>query len=112
MTQKHHQEKISGPLDLIEAAPLANECPRPKRARIQSRKARENRTQSEVSEVLSFRPVITSLNVPKPASLEHLDSFSSTDTHLSISKRQRPLNSQTSSQQTLNNIQDRKEKKE
>ena len=41
MPQKHHQEEISGPLDTIEAAPLAKDLPRPKRARIQSRKAPE-----------------------------------------------------------------------
>ena len=112
MTQKHHQEEISGPLDLTEAAPLASECPRPKRARIHSPKAHKNWTQSEALEVLSFRPTITSLNVPKPTPLEHLDSSSLTDIHPSISERQRPSNSQNSSQQTLTNTQDRKEKEE
>jgi hypothetical protein len=42
MTQKHHQEEISGPLDTIEAAQLVEDLPKPKRARIQSQKAREN----------------------------------------------------------------------
>ena len=46
MVQKHHQEEISGPSDLIEEAPYASELPRPKRTCILSRKARENRDQS------------------------------------------------------------------
>jgi hypothetical protein len=41
MTQKHHQEEISEPFDTIEAAPLAKDLSSAKRARIQSRKARE-----------------------------------------------------------------------
>jgi hypothetical protein len=38
MTQKHHQEEISGPLDSIEAAKLFEDLPKPKRARIQTEK--------------------------------------------------------------------------
>lgn len=43
MTQKHHQKEISGPLDTVKAVPVASDLPRPKRARIQIRKALENR---------------------------------------------------------------------
>jgi hypothetical protein len=58
MTRKHHQEEISGPLDSIEAAQLLEDLPKPKRARIQSRKARENRAQTQQFEVFSLRPAI------------------------------------------------------
>ena len=80
MTQKHHQEEISGPLDTIEAAPLASDLPRPKRARIQSKKALENRAQNQLFEVLPLR----SPN-PSPST--------------STSKLRQPSNSQNSSQQ-------------
>ena len=46
MTQKHHQEEISGPIDAIEAAPLVKDYPRPKRARIQNQKTQENQAQN------------------------------------------------------------------
>ena len=59
--QKHHQEEISGPLDTIKAAPLAKDLSRPKRARIQSRKARENQAQSQPVKVLSLRPALNSI---------------------------------------------------
>ena len=62
MTQKHHQEEISGANDTIEAAPLVKDCPRLKRARIQSRKAQENQVQSQLFEVLSLR--LTTSTVP------------------------------------------------
>ncbi len=58
MTQKHHQEEISGPIDAIEAAPLIKDCSRPKRARIQSQKAQKNQAQSQLFEVLSFRSAV------------------------------------------------------
>ena len=51
MVQKHHQEEISGPSDLVEEALYASELLRPKRARIISRKARENRDRSLTFEV-------------------------------------------------------------
>ena len=43
MARKQHDEEISGPVDKTEAAPLAKDLSRPKRARILSRKALENR---------------------------------------------------------------------
>ncbi|KAF7508216.1 hypothetical protein GJ744_009513 [Endocarpon pusillum] len=64
MVQKHHQEEISGPLDTIEAAPLAKDLPYPKRARIESRKALENRAQTVELEVPS-RSVTPQLVHPK-----------------------------------------------
>ena len=57
MTQKHHQEEISGPINTIEAAPLVKDCPRLKRTRTQNRKTRENQMQSQLSQVLSLRPI-------------------------------------------------------
>ena len=109
MTQKHHQEEISGPLDTIEAAPLAKDLPRPKRARIQSRKAQENQAQSSLFEVLSFRPATPSVSVPKPTLL---DSSSPSERRVSISKLQRLSNSQNSSQQADTTPQDERERKE
>jgi Transposase IS4 len=95
-TQKHHQEEISGPLDTIKAAPLAKDLPRPKRARIQSRKALENRAQSQSAEVLSLRPANFSIGrntTPLP--------------------QQQPLsNSQNSSQQAEISTADRQKKEE
>ena len=92
MTQKHHQEEISGPVDTIEAAPLAKDLPQPKRARIQSFKVRENRAQSEISQVPSPRPA----NPP-----------------LSLSQRRRQLSSsQKSSQQAVQGITNKQEKEE
>ena len=53
IVQKRHQEQISGPLDTVEAAPLAKDLPPPtKRFKFESQKARENRAQSELSQVL------------------------------------------------------------
>ena len=92
MTQKHHQEEISGPIDAIEAAPLAKDCPRPKRTRIQSRKAQENQVQSQFSKVLSLWPVTCTV----PTSSDEYSSSIENDT--SQSKRRRPLNRQNSSQ--------------
>ena len=57
MTQKHHQEKISGPIDTIKAVSLVKDCPRPKRIRIQSRKTQENQVQNQLFKALSFRPI-------------------------------------------------------
>ena len=91
MTQKHHQEEISGPNDTIEAAPLAKDCPRPKRARIQSRKAQENQAQSQPFEVLSQRPVTCMV----PISSDEYSSSIGND--VSRSKRQRPPIRQNSS---------------
>jgi hypothetical protein len=65
MTQKHHQEEISGPLDTIEAAQLLKDLPRPKRARIQSQKALENQAQNNQFEVLSLRAAIPSTSILK-----------------------------------------------
>ena len=106
MTQKHHQEEISGPLDSIEAAPLAKDLPRPKRARIQSRKAQENQAQNSLFKVLSFRPVTPSVSLPKPTS------SSPNERRVSISKLRRFSNSQNSSQQVDIKLQDRKEGEE
>ena len=95
MTQKHHQEEISGPIDAIEAAPLAKDCPRPKRARIQSRKVQENQAQSQLSEVLSFRPATPA--VPTPSELVSSKYLQSTGNDASQSKRRRLPNRQNSS---------------
>ena len=110
MTQKHHQEEISGPIDAIEAAPLVKDCPRPKRTRIQSRKVQENQTQSQLSEVLSFRP--TTPAVPTPSELVSSEYSQSTRNDVSQSKRRRPPNRQNSSQETGIHIQHREEKEE
>ena len=106
MTQKHHQEEISGPIDAIEAAPLAKDCPRPKRARIQSRKAQENQAQSQFSEVLSLRPATRTV----PTSSDEYSSSIGNDA--SQSKRRRPPNRQNSSQGSGIHTQYRKEKEE
>jgi len=90
MTQKHHQEEISGPLDTTEAASLASDLPRPKRARIRSRKVLENRAQSQQFEILPLRP-----QNPSP----------------SPSRLRKPSNSQNSSQQA-GNIRVNKQEKE
>jgi hypothetical protein len=66
MVQKRHQEEISGPLDLIESAPLAKDLPRPKRIRVLSRKAQENGAQTEPSKVPSSQAA-TRATVPKTA---------------------------------------------
>ena len=110
MPQKHHQEEISGPFDTIEAAPLAKDCPRPKRARIQSRKAQENQEQSQLSQVLSLRPAtptVPTLNEQKPN--EHSVSVGN---NASQSKQRRQLLRQNSSQRTVIDAQHRKEKEE
>jgi hypothetical protein len=85
MPQKHHQEEISGPLDTIEAASLARDLPRPKRARIQSRKARENRAQSQPFEVLSLRPTAA----PKKRAHREASEASSVNGALDITPNQR-----------------------
>lgn len=95
MTQKHHQEEISGPLDTIEAAVSAIDLPRPKRARIQSRKVRENSCQSEISEVPALR---RSYPPPSPSP--------------SLSSRPRPTNSQNSSQSVDRRTAERRQKEE
>ena len=91
MTQKHHQEEISGSLDSIEAAPLTKDLPKPKRTRIQNRKTQENQAQNSLFEVLSFRPVTSSVSLSKPAS------SSPNERRVSISKLRRSSNSQNSS---------------
>ena len=106
MTQKHHQEEISGPNDTIEAAPLAKDCPRPKRTRIQSRKAQENQVQSQSFEILSLQPATHMIPI---LSNEYSSSIGN---DASRSKRQRPPIRQNSSQRTNIHIQYRKEKKE
>jgi Transposase IS4 len=93
MTQKRHQEEISGPLDSVEAAPLARDLSPPKRARIQSRKVRENQAQSQPFEVPSLRPA-------------------SSGNTLSTRKRRQPSNSQNISQQIGARTQKGKEKEE
>jgi hypothetical protein len=97
MTQKHHQEEISGPLDTIEAAKSIVDLSKPKRARIQSRKARENRAQSQQFKVLSLRPTVVptvrSTSVPKPVPSD----LSSTDRNPDTTvKQQQPTSSQNS----------------
>jgi hypothetical protein len=69
MVQKRHQEEISGPLDLIESAPLAKDLPRPKRIRLLSRKAQENSAQNEPSEVSSSRAATRVKTAPSDPSL-------------------------------------------
>ena len=91
MTQKHHQEEISGSINVIEAAPLTKDCPRLKRTRIQNRKAQENQVQSQFFEVLSLRPVTCTI----PTSSNEY--FSSIGNDASQSKRRRPSNRQNSS---------------
>ena len=57
MTQKHHQEKISGSNDIIKVVSLVKDCFRFKRTRIQNRKAQENQVQSQSFKVLFLRSV-------------------------------------------------------
>jgi Transposase IS4 len=113
MTQKHHQEEISGPLDSIEAAQLFEDLPKPKRARIQSRKARENRAQTQQFEVLSLRPAIVptvqSTSVPKPAPS---DSSSRDGKVTSTTERRQLSNSQNSSKRINTKTQNTKKKAE
>jgi hypothetical protein len=85
MTQKHHQEEISGPVDLTEAAELAKDLPRPKRARILSRKARENQAKISTFEVHSDH------TAPVPA-----DSSSAVGINASTDKRTQRQQRQTS----------------
>ena len=54
MTQKHCQKKISGSLDAIRATQLFKHRPKPKRARTQCQRARENRAQAQQSKVESM----------------------------------------------------------
>jgi Transposase IS4 len=101
MTHKHHEEEISGPPDTIQAAESIVDLPKPKRARVQSRKARENRAQSQQFEVLSPRPAtvptVQSTSVPKPAPSD----LSSTDGNPdSTVKQQQSANSQKSLKRT------------
>ena len=91
MTQKHHQEEISGPNDTIEAAPLAKDCPRLKRTRIQSRKAQENQVQSQSFEVLSLQSI--TYTIPTLSN----EYFLFIRDNVSQSKRQRSLLRQNSS---------------
>ena len=84
MVQKRHQEEISGPLDTIEAAPLAKDLPRPKRARIESRKALENRAQTAETEVLPLRAAPQSIPFESGISIP-------------LSAQNKPLLDQTSS---------------
>ena len=98
MTQKHHQEEISGPLDTVKAASLAENLPRPKRARIQSRKVLKNQEQK-------FSPKVQ----PKPTPSQS----STADRNRTFkSKRQQPSTSQNSSQRKGKQIAKKKEKKE
>jgi hypothetical protein len=109
MPQKHHQEEISGPLDTIEAASLAKDLPRPKRARIQSRKARENGAQSQPFEVLSLRPAVA----PKKRAHREASEASSVNAPLNTTPNQRqPPNSQNSSQQASSQAANREKKEE
>ena len=102
MTQKHHQEEISGPSDTIEAAPLAKDLSRPKRARIQSRKALENQVHSQSERTTVATQPINVQNSPV------LDSLQSSETY----EKQRQLpNSQNSSKGNTISSQ-RREKKE
>ena len=112
MTQKHHQEEISGPNDSIEAAPLAKKCPRPKRTRIQSRKAQENQAQSQPFEVLSLRPAPRTVPTSSEQKPVPNESSSSVGNDASQLKRQRPPNRQNSSQRADISTQYRKEKEE
>ena len=112
MTQKHHQEEISGANDTVEAVPLAKDCPRPKRARIQSRKAQENQVQSQLFGVLSLRPITSTVptsSEQKPIPNEYSSSIGN-DTP--PSKHRRSPNRQNSSQSTVTSTQHRKEKEE
>ena len=69
MVQKRHQEEISGPSDSLEDAPNASELPRPKRNRILSRKARENRDANSTFEI-PFRTFSTGSPNSSPFSSE------------------------------------------
>ena len=112
MTQKHHQEEISGPIDAIEAAPLAKDCPQPKRTRIQSQKARENQTQSQLSQVLSLRPIPPTVPTSNEQKLvPNQKYFSSTENDVSQSKQRRRLLYQNSSQRSDINTQHKKRRK-
>ncbi len=107
MVQKRHQEEISGPTDTIEAAPLTKDCPRLKRARIQSRKAQENQAQSQPVEVLFLRSTRTT-----PSEQLRSEHSPSTGNNLSQSKRRQSPNRQNSSQRASKSIQHSKEKKD
>ena len=110
MTQKHHQEEISGPIDTIEAAPLAKDCPRPKRTRIQNRKTQENQIQNQLFKVLFFRPA--SPAVPTSSEQKPEKRSLSIRNNASQSKQRRPSIRQNSSQEPDINTQDKKEKEE
>ena len=105
MTQKHHQEEISGPLDTIEAAPLAKDLPRPKRTRIQSWKARENQAQNPPFEVLS-------LESPTAAAQSTHDNSSILSFSYSNEKPRQLPSSQNSSKRVDTNSQSREKKEE
>ena len=108
MTQKHHQEEISGPLDTIEAVPLAKDLPRSRRARIQSRKVRENQAQNQLFKVLfleSSTTVTTSIHVQNSSIL---DSLQSSETY---EKQWQLLNSQNSSKRSNTNLQRKKKRR-
>ena len=106
MTQKHHQEEISGPLDTIEAAPLAKDLPRPKRARIQSRKARENQAQNQPFEVLS------SESTAAAAQSTHVQNSPILSSSHSNEKLRQLSSSQNSSKRVNTNSQSREKKEE
>ena len=58
MARKQHDEEMSGPVDLTQAATLAKDLLRPKRARILGRKALENRVQNQSTQVPCLPPAI------------------------------------------------------
>ena len=107
MVPKHHQEEISGPSDLVEDALNASELPRPKRARILSRKAQENREQNSTVEVPSrssptVPPTGPSNSPPTSSSIGGLG-----DT---VPKQRQPPQRQQSSQNKSKKTGDRKTK--
>ena len=92
MTQKHHQEEISGANDTIEAVPLAKDCPRPKRTRIQNRKTQENQVQSQLFGVLSLRSITSTVPTSNEQKSIPNEYSSSIKNDIFQSKRRRLLN--------------------
>jgi hypothetical protein len=112
MARKQHQEEISGPVDLTQAAPLAKDLARPKRARILSRKALENRVQNQSTQVSSSAPAVPTVPIPTTAKSAPVDDSSPAGIDTSTSKQRPPPKAQNSSKRKRENGRDSEKEEE
>jgi hypothetical protein len=112
MAQKQQQEEISGPVDLKKAATLVKDLLRPKRARILSRKAIENRAQNQPTQVPSPPPAISTVSRSATAKPTPVDDFTLAGIDTFTSKQRQPPKAQNSSKRKRENREDREKEEE